>query len=310
MWTSSSTSSTTSGETVTRPAFWDGGRTWRVRFASTLADGVWRWTANGAPVELPPPVGWSPLPAEPGGHPAYAHGFVRVAPGARAGRHADGTPWLVVADTAWAMPWRAIVPDVETYAADRRAKGFNAVLLMTVQPDMRATGPRGRNVDEGFEVGFDDLPEGRLTKINVEYFRYLDQIIAVLVEHGLTPVLQPVFHGFGWKGLDVAGPVVPPQEYARYCRYLVARYGARPAVYLVGRTEPVPNRRSRPAARRSTAGTRTDSRPGSTTSRTRRRTRTSRRHGWTSSGARRVTRATTSPTEWPTSGATRRPKRS
>jgi hypothetical protein len=50
----------------------------------------------------------------------------------------------------------------------------------------------------------------------------------------LTPVLQPVFHGFGWKGLDVAGPVVPPEEYARYCRYLVARYGARPAVYLVG----------------------------------------------------------------------------
>jgi hypothetical protein len=27
---------------------------------------------------------------------------------------------------------------------------------------------------------------------------------------------------------------VPPSEYARYCRYLVARYGARPAIYLVG----------------------------------------------------------------------------
>ena len=40
--------------------------------------------------------------------------------------------------------------------------------------------------------------------------------------------------GFGWKGLSVAGPVVPPAEYARYCRYLVARYGARPVIYLVG----------------------------------------------------------------------------
>jgi hypothetical protein len=27
---------------------------------------------------------------------------------------------------------------------------------------------------------------------------------------------------------------VPPEEYARYCRYLLARYGARPAIYLVG----------------------------------------------------------------------------
>ena len=41
-----------------------------------------------------------------------------------------------------------------------------------------------------------------------------------------------MFHGYGWKG-HVAGPVVPPEEYARYCRYLVARYGARPAVYLI-----------------------------------------------------------------------------
>ncbi len=223
-----------SGQTLTRPAFWDGGRTWRVRFASPLANGVWRWTAHGAPAVNPGTGELMAAPAEPGGHPAYEHGFVTVAPHARAGQHADGSPWLVVADTAWAMPWRAILPDVETYAVDRRDKGFNTVLLMTVQPDMKASGPRGRNIDEGFEVGFGDLPEGRLTKINFEYFRYLDQILAVLVEHGLTPVLQPVFHGFGWKGLDVAGPVVPPEEYARYCRYLVARYGARPAVYLVG----------------------------------------------------------------------------
>ena len=49
-------------------------------------------------------------PAEPGGHPAYEHGFVTVASQARAGRHADGSPWLLVADTAWAMPWRALWP--------------------------------------------------------------------------------------------------------------------------------------------------------------------------------------------------------
>jgi hypothetical protein len=36
-------------ETITRPAFWDGGRTWRVRFASTQAEGLWHWTAHGLP---------------------------------------------------------------------------------------------------------------------------------------------------------------------------------------------------------------------------------------------------------------------
>jgi hypothetical protein len=106
------------------------------------------------------------------------------------------------------------------------------VFLMTVQPDMNARGPVGRNVDEGFEIGFHDLAEGRLTKINVEYFQYFDKIIDALLDHGITAVLQPVFHGFGWKGLDVAGPVVPPSDYAHYCRYLVARFGARPVMYL------------------------------------------------------------------------------
>ena len=62
----------------------------------------------------------------------------------------------------------------------------------------------------------------------------MDGLSAILAEHEIVAVWQPVFHGFGWKGLRAAGPVVPPAEYARYCRYLVARYGARPAIYLVG----------------------------------------------------------------------------
>ena len=83
-------------------------------------------------------------------------------------------------------------------------------------------------------MGFEDLPDGHINRLNPAYFQTVDRLLAILVEHEIVPVLQPVFMGFGWKGLSVAGPVVPPPEYARYCRYLVARYGARPAVYLVG----------------------------------------------------------------------------
>jgi hypothetical protein len=92
---------------------------------------------------------------------------------------------------------------------------------MSVQPDMRAVGPRARTADEGFDVGFEDLPTGHINQLNVEYFQYLDQIVDILVQHDLVPVWSPVFQGYGWKGLGVAGLVVPPVEYARYCRYLV-----------------------------------------------------------------------------------------
>jgi len=228
---------TCGGDVLRRPAFWDGDDRWCLRFAAPYA-GDWHWVSE-ATVDDPGLAGREGTlvclagpPDRPGR--AYEHGFWRMSPSGRHLVHADGTPALMVADTAWALPWRATPDQVEVYARDRQAKGFNAVLLMTVQPDMRAVGPRDRTLDEGFDVGFEDLPEGRLQQLNPDYFSRLDLLLDVLVRHDLVPVLAPVFQGFGWKGLDVAGKVVPPEEYARYCRYLVARYGARPVVYLVG----------------------------------------------------------------------------
>lgn len=225
-----------SGLSLRRPAFWDGGDQWRLRFAAPLP-GRWVWS-SASTVDDPGLDGSGELTvaaATPGPGSAFdEHGFWRMSPGGRSLVHADGTPALMIADTAWALPWRATLEQAAVYADDRHAKGFNAVLLMTVQPDMRATGPRERAVDEGFDVGFEDLPVGRLTELVPAYFQYLDDLLDILRKRELVPVLQPLFFGFGWKGLDVAGPVVPVEDYARYCRYLVARYGAGPAMYLVG----------------------------------------------------------------------------
>lgn len=225
------------GLTLRRPAFWDGERTFKIRFASPAAEGRWTWRSFCSTEDAGLAGQSGELVCESGaptGHRFYRHGFWRMSPGRRSLVHADGTPALLVGDTAWGLPWRATEAQCRTYAADRQAKGFNAVLLMSVQPDMRARGPRDRTADEGFDVGFEDLPGGHINRLNPAYFQYLDRLLAILVEHEIVPVLQPVFMGFGWKGLNVAGPVVPAAEYARYCCYLVARYGARPAIYLVG----------------------------------------------------------------------------
>ena len=130
-----------------------------------------------------------------------------------------------------------------------------------------------------------------MRELNPDYFGRVDGLLDILVAHDLVPVLSPVFQGFGWKGLDVAGTVVPPEDYARYCRYLVARYGARPAVYLVGADGAGRSRRWRPAARRCTPGTPTASRPASTTARTPPTAPTRTPTGWTSSAARPATTA-------------------
>lgn len=226
-----------SGLAITRPAFWDEGCTWKIRFVSPLQEGNWSWSSlcsngdNGLSGQSGELICLPDLSTQ---NRFYQHGFWRMSQGHRSIIYADGSPAILAADTAWGLPWRATEEQCEIYVKDRHRKGFNAAMLMAVQPDMRAKGPRNRKLDEGFDVGFEDLPNGHITHINPEYFQYFDRLIDILITNEIVPIYQPVFMGFGWKGLDVAGPVVPVEEYARYCRYLVARYGARPAIYLVG----------------------------------------------------------------------------
>jgi hypothetical protein len=222
-----------SGLRISRPLFWDGGNVFRCRFASPVPDGNWKWrvmfqqgVVAAGDLQSTPAQPTSPL---------LRHGFLRLSPKSHRNLlHADGTPYLLVADTPWALPWRATVEQVRTYARDRAAKGFNAAMLMVVQPDMRAEGPESRSLDHGFARGFDDLHRGTLQQLRPDYFQYLDTLISILVEHGIVPVYQPVFHGYGWKGLSVAGAVASPSDMDRFQRYLIARYGARPAIWLVG----------------------------------------------------------------------------
>lgn len=224
-----------SGVELVRPGFWDGENRWKVRFASPLDAGSWQWQSVSAPTDpgLHGQHGVLQVEATEPSNRFERHGFWRIPPGGRNLCHADGRPALLVADTAWALPWRATHEQCEEYACHRQAQGFNAALLMSVQPDRRARGPRSRTEHGGFDVGFEDLPDGHINQINIAYFQYLDGLAEILRRHEIVPVWNPVFHGYGWKGLDTAGPVIPPIEYARYCRYLVARYGAQPAIWLV-----------------------------------------------------------------------------
>lgn len=224
-----------SGEVLHRPAFWDGGRTWRVRFAPTRP-GEWTWRATCSDVAnagLQTGGSFRVVDAASGASPFERHGLLRMSPGRRNAVHADGTPVMLVGDTAWGLPWRATEETAAVYAEDRQRKGFNCSLLMTVLPDQDAVGPRDRVSPNGFDVGFEDLPAGHLNQLNPGYFQTMDRLMAVLLDHGIIPIYQPVFQGYGWKGLRPLGREADPVEYARYCRYLVARYGASPAIWLV-----------------------------------------------------------------------------
>ncbi len=226
-----------SGDTIVRPGYWDGGDKWKVRFASSADAGEWSWksfSSNSGDKGLNGKEGEIICKPYFGDNQLIKHGLLKMSEGKRNVVHADGTPFLMIGDTPWALPWRGTVESVTAYAENREKRNFNTALLMSLQPDQDAVGPRDRTKEGGFDVAFEDLKKGHINNININYFQYLDSLIYTLVGHGIVPVYQPVFHGYGWKGLDVLGSTVDPGEYARYTRYLIARYGAMPAMWLIG----------------------------------------------------------------------------
>ena len=89
-----------SGRQLRRPVFWDGGTSYRVRFASTEPDGKWRWTfsSNRPDHHFTPASGT--LIATPSGrdhpHRALSRGLVRAHPSGRSFGYADGSPAFFV----------------------------------------------------------------------------------------------------------------------------------------------------------------------------------------------------------------------
>jgi len=203
------------------PAFWAGGSTWKVRYASArVGRATWRSEGNDASdpglhgvrgmVEVTPYHGSNPL---------FQHGPVRITPDHRRFEHADGTPFFWLGDTWWmGLCHRLRWPeDFQKLAADRVAKGFNVVQLVAgLYPDMHPFDPRGAN-----EAGFPW--EKDYASIRPEYFDAADQRLRYLIDQGLTPCLVGAWGYFlPWMGQE---------KMKAHWRYLIARYAAWPVIW-------------------------------------------------------------------------------
>lgn len=211
-----------SGEVSGADGFWDGGRTWRVRF-SPGETGVWTWTSRAAPADagLHNQSGRFVSVPYTGANPVFRHGPVRVA----ASRHhlelADGIPFLWLGDTAWNGPVKAAAGDWDRYLADRTSKGFNVIQYIATNWRAAPADEQGRTAWKGRER----------IEIVPEFFQRMDARVAAINEHGLyaAPVLLWVN---GTRTLENPGNL-PEDQAILLARYIVARYGAHQLVWLL-----------------------------------------------------------------------------
>ena len=138
--------------------FWDGGRTFRVRFVAT-APGEWRWrTFSSQPGDAGLNGGTGALRAvawtdQEKGQNINRHGFVRASANGHALEHADGTPFFLVGDTwlsasTWRLPYKGSAaaadyqpgPGIgfEEAVAYRKRQGFNSISFIAAFPNWAA----------------------------------------------------------------------------------------------------------------------------------------------------------------------------
>lgn len=140
---------------------------------------------------------------------------------------ADGKPFLIQGDAAWSLVANLTYEDAVRYLDDRRAKGFNTVIVNLVEHLFSRNPPRDLAGREPFTT------PGNVATPNDAYFNAAERILDACAERGFAVLLAPCYVGYkrnregfaprieGWNDEIVA---TGPKGCRAYGEYLGRRY--------------------------------------------------------------------------------------
>ncbi len=239
----------TSGTALKIPAFWDGGTTWKVRFAPTEV-GEWSFytvctdTANSGLHHR----GGSVVCKEYSGDlDIYKHGFVKTEPGKNYFVYDDGTPFFYLGDTHWTLA----IEEIDSYGSveTQKVAGITKELAdqygITSQFDyiMNYRAEQGYTViqsqplywwDVNDQIWFQDGAENIFTlgvnDFMLEKFEQYDRYFKIIADYGLVHSNTQ----FGYPTTLMSayfGGKITDEQLEKLSRYWVARYSAYPVMW-------------------------------------------------------------------------------
>jgi len=197
------------GQTNRVYGFWDGGRTWRVRYRPDFPG---RWTyytmcSDTSNTGLHDRSGEFLCTAFETGNRFSEHGPVQVARDNQHFEHADRTPFLWLGDAAWNAAGRATARDWNDYVKLRAEQKFNVV-----QWKLPSAVFRGRSRIE----------------FNLELIRQLEARIESASHAGLLNAIVPL-----WEIGVCAGETLPEDQAVVLLRYCLARWDSYPVAWIL-----------------------------------------------------------------------------
>jgi hypothetical protein len=206
---------TPSGKRLQTQGFWDGDRTWRVRYLPK-EEGTWKFATRSQPaVEgLAEHSGeFNCRKQDAAANVLQKRGPIRVASSQTHFEHADGTPYFWLGDTVWNGPLLATKDDWDTFLDDRFKKQFNVIQFNMLAP-WRTT-----HVDELGQTGY--TFDGQQLTINAKFFQRMDERVNAINDKGLVAV-PVLLWTLGRK--EVSPGQLPDEACIKLARYMVARY--------------------------------------------------------------------------------------
>lgn len=204
-----------SGEKTVAYGFWDGGKTWRIRFSpNQLGHWTYRTACSDAANKRMDNQTGEFLCGSPTGQSSFAqHGPVQVARDRHHFEYADGSPFFWMADVAWNAPRLASSRDWITYTQVRAGQKFSAVQWAAAP----GTDVKNHSAFSG---------QSPIT-INPEYFQQLDEKVEMMNRAGLLSVIAPLW------GNNTGTSDLPEDQIALLLRYMNARWGSYDVAWLL-----------------------------------------------------------------------------
>lgn len=133
---------------------------------------------------------------------------------------AKGAPFFLQGDAAWSLIVNLTDADVEIYLKNRRAKGFNTLLVNLLEHKFSKNPPKNL----AGEAPFADMNDW--TTPNEKYFEHADWVIRKAAENGMMVLLAPVYLGYIDTDEGFIKEVLAngPERSLAYGRFLGQRY--------------------------------------------------------------------------------------
>ena len=146
---------------------------------------------------------------------------LRVQPGERYLTDAAGRPFLLHGDAGWSIIADLTREEADIYLADRRARGFNTLLINLLEHKFARKAPSNIYGDQPF------LAPGDFTQPNEAYFAHAEWVLTRAREQGFLVLLAPAYIGArgedeGWWQEMVKSGKAALEGYGRF---LAERFG-------------------------------------------------------------------------------------